>query len=1412
MKTLAHNTPRHERGQALAEFSLILPILLLVVFGIIDFGRVIFVFSDASTALRDAARKAEILGLANAAPPPSYADCDLLRSTALQTRFVNSEEVEVYYWDTTEPVLPAFDAVLAEDANTNPDPVAREASQTTLLASAHYTCEGGLTIGDTSMTKISLSGSEMDNGDLLRVHYTGRVQFLTPFLSAIWSGIDLDFYAQRTVVTQLTLGSTSGIDYDFDGLDDRWEFMWYGCVDANDDSIIHEVDEQFKFLPLDTWQTWTVSGGQSWADENVCDTRNVTNPEDSALADVPIPYEINTSKYNAIRDPDGDSCNMGCEENRNSQPVPYTFSTGLNDGTDTDGDGLTDGEEASVYFTNPSGGDWMYCDWNQRYGSDDGSTYLTTSDGVMDGYDSDCDGVPDGVEVGSDHVPQIEPNGLVVYPGKDPSSPAGWPYRPSYAFLPDGADGDTMFDSVDSDGDGLYDHQEYYDETPCDEPHEPEAIPYMCLATTPPAGVTIDFPLNQYYTNPTYYNEVGDPTQLDGVDTDQDGLTDMQETAGFEMGDFEVNREMLYDVVYYTHPNYADGENNGAGDDETVIPDPLNPPETLTIDGDEITNPVYGGYTDPQDTDTDDDGLSDYWELLPVEDGGYGSNPLDNDGDFDNLTDDVEADLASFYPPERNYTISLVNDPNSDGLGGADRDGDGFASTTNNALYPATPVDSSSELLPGETLVENDSCKDMNDGYEVDTLRTDPYKLDTDGDGLSDCYEVDADLDPTIVDSDGDGVPEGIDASDDCAPHDETLTTNCGVAGDADGDLLQDWWELAEFSGDMSQVGTGDVDLDEFGNPKPDGCDNLCEFRRGTDPLLWDTDGDGLSDGEELPDSSPTSIDTDGDGLNDGVEKNYTFGGTPFRLNARNQDSDGDGLLDGEEYVGKAPASYGLPNSTIATNAAKPDTDGDGLWDSAEMYPSATANDTVFNGAYIYRSFPTSPILQDTDGDGWTDSREIQSEYTNQPNPTVADTDGDGLDDQQEGELSFTYINDSDTDNDGLSDGQEYNGFTMNITFCAASGGTQDIVLLGYKDNIVSGLNPNSENSDGDTLLDGAEVNHADADKKTNPTLADTDNDGISDNQELSDATDPQCGTTVLPTPVPSTDTDGDGLTDNQESITGITITGWGTVFTDPTKVDSDGDTLSDPTEVNGITMNVTYYTSAGTAVVLGTIYTNPTHIDNNGDGQNDGLDSDLDGINDNIELAGTNSTLVAGATMSLVDCNDDDDYSDPGEFSAATLKKTNPADRDTDDDGMPDWDEISLNLNPLDGRCGPAVILAKSNSILDEVFTRYWRSAGSVTFNMTQAQAEASALDYAEDQGFVLVSSTEMLATFHANTGCNGGNSLTSEITAAGAEAVGDENMGGNTCNWRVRGTIAELIKLAFSSKVTLIDNIAVN
>ena len=51
-------TGRRERGQSLVEFALVLPVLLLFIFGIVDAGRLIYTYNTVSNAARDGARVA----------------------------------------------------------------------------------------------------------------------------------------------------------------------------------------------------------------------------------------------------------------------------------------------------------------------------------------------------------------------------------------------------------------------------------------------------------------------------------------------------------------------------------------------------------------------------------------------------------------------------------------------------------------------------------------------------------------------------------------------------------------------------------------------------------------------------------------------------------------------------------------------------------------------------------------------------------------------------------------------------------------------------------------------------------------------------------------------------------------------------------------------------------------------------------------------------------------------------------------------------------------------------------------------------------------------------------------------------------------------------------------------------------
>ena len=49
---------RHRRGQALTEFALLLPFLLVFLFGIIDVGRMVYAYNSVSNAAREAGRTA----------------------------------------------------------------------------------------------------------------------------------------------------------------------------------------------------------------------------------------------------------------------------------------------------------------------------------------------------------------------------------------------------------------------------------------------------------------------------------------------------------------------------------------------------------------------------------------------------------------------------------------------------------------------------------------------------------------------------------------------------------------------------------------------------------------------------------------------------------------------------------------------------------------------------------------------------------------------------------------------------------------------------------------------------------------------------------------------------------------------------------------------------------------------------------------------------------------------------------------------------------------------------------------------------------------------------------------------------------------------------------------------------------
>ena len=175
---------------------------------------------------------------------------------------------------------------------------------------------------------------------------------------------------------------------------------------------------------------------------------------------------------------------------------------------------------------------------------------------------------------------------------------------------------------------------------------------------------------------------------------------------------------------------------------------------------------------------------------------------------------------------------------------------------------------------------------------------------------------------------------------------------------DSDADGLPDAWELY-YAGNLSTMNQYS-DLDKDGLPDTD------EYLAGTDPTKADTDGDGLSDAEEVQThgTDPLKADSDGDGLTDSEEVN-THGTDPLKA-----DSDGDGLSDKDEI---------LAVNGYATDPLNADSDGDGMDDKFE----------IDNG---YNPLDSSDGLSDDDNDGLT----LAQECLIGSNPANPDSDGDG--------------------------------------------------------------------------------------------------------------------------------------------------------------------------------------------------------------------------------------------------------------------------------------------------------------------------------------------------------------------------------------------------------------------------------
>ncbi len=270
----------------------------------------------------------------------------------------------------------------------------------------------------------------------------------------------------------------------------------------------------------------------------------------------------------------------------------------------------------------------------------------------------------------------------------------------------------------------------------------------------------------------------------------------------------------------------------------------------------------------------------------------------------------------------------------------------------------------------------------------------------------------------------------------------------------------------------------------------------------------------------------------------------------------------------------------------------------------------------------------------DSDGDGVSDIKEL---YLG-TDPQSGDTDGDGVDDGTE--IGFDPLNPLDANGDSFMD-------ALDPCFPSAAYCDPDFDGLPGTIELEIGTSPTDPDTDGDGIDDATEVGLPGA-------PFDTDGDGIIDALESNviDADgdgapaqlDPTEGDVCSPSPsAAACDQDGDGLTNAEEIAAG----------TDPLNVDSDGDLAPDGVEVGD----------------------SGSPPDADGDGVIDALESgttDGDGDGSPDQYDPTNGDPCAPNAGAGPCDQDADGLTNDQEIALGT----DPADADSDDDGVSDGAE----------------------------------------------------------------------------------------------------------------------------------------
>ncbi len=172
-------------GQGLVEFALILPILLLLLFGIIDMGWVAFNFSQLYNGVREGVRYGSVPGFPPAGGKYQYVDCYNIRQRViLMAQFAGLKN------QTPDIVIEYDDGRPIDSTNSKHSRVGTCPTSGTYSASSDYVSEDGSRVHP----------QNVQNGDRIVITVNASLHFLTPFLAAMApNGLPVSFTTARSV-------------------------------------------------------------------------------------------------------------------------------------------------------------------------------------------------------------------------------------------------------------------------------------------------------------------------------------------------------------------------------------------------------------------------------------------------------------------------------------------------------------------------------------------------------------------------------------------------------------------------------------------------------------------------------------------------------------------------------------------------------------------------------------------------------------------------------------------------------------------------------------------------------------------------------------------------------------------------------------------------------------------------------------------------------------------------------------------------------------------------------------------------------------------------------------------------------------------------------------------------------------